>query len=229
LSDGNAVATWDDDSESGNDATQAANGNRPTYKTGIQNSLPVVRFDGNSDFLELSDPVLSLSSECSIFAVAAMANVAAGWATLIGHGPASATDYAQIGTQGNGYQSWRRKNGASGPHVFGNVDLSDGEFRVWSAIGKSNGSISRLGINGDSYGASADTASFVGARSLIGVSIYAGALEQYWVGDVGEILMASSELSESNRQKTEGYLAHKWALTAGLPNDHPYKTKPPYK
>jgi hypothetical protein len=31
----------------------------------------------------------------------------------------------------------------------------------------------------------------------------------------------------TNRQLLEGYLAHKWGLTANLPNDHPYKTVGP--
>ena len=33
--------------------------------------------------------------------------------------------------------------------------------------------------------------------------------------------------TEENRQKLEGYLAHKWALTAKLPAGHPYKTVAP--
>jgi hypothetical protein len=31
----------------------------------------------------------------------------------------------------------------------------------------------------------------------------------------------------SDVQKAEGYLAHKWGLTSGLPNSHPYKTSAP--
>jgi hypothetical protein len=33
--------------------------------------------------------------------------------------------------------------------------------------------------------------------------------------------------SDVNRQKLEGYLAHKWGLGANLPVDHPYKTVGP--
>jgi hypothetical protein len=46
-------------------------------------------------------------------------------------------------------------------------------------------------------------------------------------GAIGEIIVTASVLSTLNRQKTEGYLAHKWGLTANLPNDHPYKTVGP--
>jgi hypothetical protein len=39
----------------------------------------------------------------------------------------------------------------------------------------------------------------------------------------GEFVITQG-LSEGDRQKVEGYLAHKWGLTANLPVSHPYKT-----
>jgi len=45
--------------------------------------------------------------------------------------------------------------------------------------------------------------------------------------DLGEILLFRNVLSESRRQKIEGYLAHKWGLTANLPASHPYKALHP--
>ena len=39
----------------------------------------------------------------------------------------------------------------------------------------------------------------------------------------GEIIIMPGALSPANRQKIEGYLAHKWGLSAKLPDDHPYK------
>jgi hypothetical protein len=46
-------------------------------------------------------------------------------------------------------------------------------------------------------------------------------------GFISEIVSTETILSTGNRQKLEGYLAHKWGLTANLPADHPYKTTPP--
>jgi hypothetical protein len=46
-------------------------------------------------------------------------------------------------------------------------------------------------------------------------------------GAIGEIIVTPSVLSTLNRQKVEGYLAHKWGLEANLPNDHPYRTTGP--
>lgn len=46
-------------------------------------------------------------------------------------------------------------------------------------------------------------------------------------GVVGEVIFGNGTLSDSDRQKIEGYLAHKWGLTANLPADHPYKNSEP--
>ncbi len=48
---GNAVACWRDQSGNGRSYTQATAGNRPIYRTNIQNGQPVVDFDGANDRL----------------------------------------------------------------------------------------------------------------------------------------------------------------------------------
>jgi len=50
---------------------------------------------------------------------------------------------------------------------------------------------------------------------------------QNFDGLMSEIVMVRAVLSVSDRQKLEGYLAHKWGLEANLPADHPYKSTPP--
>jgi len=47
------------------------------------------------------------------------------------------------------------------------------------------------------------------------------------VGDNCEILVCESALSTTDRQRLEGYLAHKWGLTGSLPSDHPHKSSAP--
>lgn len=56
LSDGQAVATWADESTAGNNATQSDSGKRPIYKTGMLGGKPIVRFDGMNDYLVLGQP-----------------------------------------------------------------------------------------------------------------------------------------------------------------------------
>lgn len=49
----------------------------------------------------------------------------------------------------------------------------------------------------------------------------------FWVGDISEVLLFASALTDSERQQIEGYLAHKWGLAGVLPGGHPYKSSSP--
>jgi hypothetical protein len=46
-------------------------------------------------------------------------------------------------------------------------------------------------------------------------------------GDLGELLIFSRQLTSTEEQKVQGYLAHKWGGTAGLDANHPYKNVAP--
>ena len=47
------------------------------------------------------------------------------------------------------------------------------------------------------------------------------------VGDIAEILVGGATLDDNQRFKIEGYLAHKYSLSANLPSDHKYKNAAP--
>lgn len=49
-----------------------------------------------------------------------------------------------------------------------------------------------------------------------------------FTGYVAEVIIWRSQLVDADRQIIEGYLAHKYALTANLPVEHPYKSTPPW-
>lgn len=48
-----------------------------------------------------------------------------------------------------------------------------------------------------------------------------------WRGYLAEVIAFNSKLSDADRQKVEGYLAHKWGLEGNLPASHPYKNSAP--
>ena len=47
-----------------------------------------------------------------------------------------------------------------------------------------------------------------------------------WDGLIAELIVSEHQIA-SEREKVEGYLAHKWGLTANLPSTHPYKSSAP--
>jgi len=49
---------------------------------------------------------------------------------------------------------------------------------------------------------------------------------QFFDGGLAECIVFNSEISLSQRQQVEGYLAQKWGLTGSLPSTHPFKKIP---
>jgi hypothetical protein len=70
LSDGTPVASWADVSGNNRNATQVTEANKPLYKTGILNNLPVLRFDGSNDILTLASHTLQSLFIVSRYALA---------------------------------------------------------------------------------------------------------------------------------------------------------------
>lgn len=48
-----------------------------------------------------------------------------------------------------------------------------------------------------------------------------------WDGLIGDVIISDTIMTEAEREKVEGYLAHKYALTTNLPPTHPYKEVAP--
>lgn len=53
---------------------------------------------------------------------------------------------------------------------------------------------------------------------------YGAATYEY---SIGEVIMLNKAVSTADREKIEGYLAHRWGLEGSLPSGHPYKNSAP--
>ena len=80
------------------------------------------------------------------------------------------------------------------------------------------------GTSQGSYGVVNTNTVFSNPTSFIGNDLNNAWLE----GNVAEIIFCDEKNSGADRQRIEGYLAHKWGLTANLPSNHPFKVNPPY-
>ncbi len=97
------------------------------------------------------------------------------------------------------------------------------------AVNSMNNPGAELFINGTSIGSTNNTpTSFdTDGKFSIGMPTTIGNLGSY-DGTIAEVICVTGELSSVVRQRIEGYLAHKWGLTARLPENHPYKTNHPF-
>lgn len=197
LNDGDLVGSWTD--LSGNDyhATQSTDGNKPTFKENILNGKPVVRFDGEN-FLQTNE-FLSTLEQPNTFFIIFTANENPGYIIFDGI------------TDGN-----RNAFGSSGPgtttvSLFAGVVLNSSQllpqdWSVWTGLyDNTNSQILKNGIlenQGD-----------IGSQNLTGLTIGCRfSLTRFLIGDIAEILIYDSALSDSNRLLVENYLSQKYAI-----------------
>jgi hypothetical protein len=235
---GGAISEWRDKSGNGYHCGQSTAGEKPTYSTNTLNGKAVVTFD--NDHLNNSSISLGLINR-SIFAVFAE-TTAVGNAGVLCLKPASALRYDFSGVDSFSFDTGTTDQlftiaGSSltnaGAPTYEPIINGTGATPVgiWSEV-KTAGS-GTLYQNGSSittdssfteFSATNTTGYVLGRRYFTGaVNTASSGLRGY----IAELIYASSTLSTLDRQKTEGYLAHKWGLTANLPSGHPYKVNVP--
>jgi len=95
-----------------------------------------------------------------------------------------------------------------------------------------NGSTAQLYLNGTSgastgSGGSFGTSAYAIGRDVGNTDNGGAGIFSYWPGSVSEVLLYNTDMTPSQRQRIEGYLAQKWGLTAVLGGTaHPYKYGP---
>ena len=192
LSDGDPVSQWDDESANADHAVQATSANQPTYKTGIINGKPVVRFDGTNDWLALSELFDSSSAVAHMFVVAApstsgarallstrQSDGQAGWS--LRHNPQTTLQYFHAG-------------GGATPIVSYTVAAQANIIEV-----QRNGLNAQLGANG-ALGSVTAISTYVASsanRTLIGAENDGTA--SFFAGDIAEKAIYSSLLSSADR------------------------------
>jgi hypothetical protein len=233
LSDGDAVGTWADPISSYNGT--ASGGARPTYKTGILNTLPIVRFSGSNVLSLGSTDLFRNVSGGTIFALKKdTATTTRSDIIHIGRGTGDATR-ALLESGGSGGSSkheagGRRQDADSYARALGSTNVDDAWRLLMGVFDFANTDL-YLYLDGvqdasntsfQSAGSTSDTASF---SAFLGASL--GTPANAFTGDLAEVLVFHAALSTDERQKVEGYAAHAYGVTGNLAADHPYKSSAP--
>jgi uncharacterized protein YbaA (DUF1428 family) len=207
------VSKLDDKSPTRNDALQATAVQQPTIAYNAINSLPALNYTQASQRLKFSDlAVVTDMSVASVFTrSSADINTIDVGSDSINNRPFGiwwgTTNFVNSGL-GSGINT-----------IYGN-SLSSGTFISYSTRTSLKSSIF---LNGVQFGASKDP--LLPNNFLQNIGYRPGA-NQTHQGYLGEIIITSNS-SLQVQQKIEGYLAHKWGLTANLPPTHPYKISEP--
>jgi hypothetical protein len=219
-----AVSEWRDKSGRANHATASGTA-QPTTATRTINSLNVLDFNGTSNFLGFAAAPLLTVTAASAFFVAQLDNdpplnrKQAG--APLGDWGSSAEENHFPFTNGVIFEDFM----SSTRYSAGNPSLSMATSPFLASMNSAPGSW-QLFIDGSSqFSATTNT---VGAGTSPKIGRSTDLLNQdYMDGRIAEIVVFDQALPTFDRQKVEGYLAHKWGLLGSLPTNHPYKVNVP--
>jgi hypothetical protein len=227
-SDSGAVGGWADQSGQGNHVTQSTSSERPSLKLNIQAGKPVLRFTQTSyqSLRSAAENTIPKQAPFTAFAVASTnSNAPTGSRRIMGFqtGLSVGWGYGQYGA----YGSMRGvKNGVA------NIS---GVMPSWST--------DRFEIATMVFDATFDTTFYIngGKRDYIAsaadcntgdVSFFIGGdgnSNQWWGGDIAEVIVYAAQLSDAQRIQVETYLASKYNITkAPSLNVSSYFTIPDY-
>jgi hypothetical protein len=212
FADGAAVDTWTDISSNARNATQSTAANRPLYKTGIQASNPVVRFDGTNDNLQTGTFASSTGVTAIMVAKAAAWNPVSAYRMIASHGSgiapggttgiilcvlaqSSAADWLQ-----NDYLGWGKGfDTASPPRTIGPAS-SGSDWRIISIkLGSSSGLFAN-GVRASTRVQLTGTPASITRAFSVGSSVAPG---DYWDGDIGCVIYYNTFLGDPMRVRLE--------------------------
>ena len=246
-----SIGRWED--KSGNDyhaddAVDASNTKittaRPFRLTAEQNGLDAIGF--NSDRMDHNSArgMLNNKSSALFVAVGKYGGSLTSFNFMWTHFNSNTTGFrAALSTASGGsgnfrILSCRQNSDTSGVAITSAADTSWHVFM--SFLDYTNGS-AEFFIDGSSVGTgsyassgntdSTDLGTASNAGTTIGAFLRDGAGNSLTTGSrIGELICAakaSGSYTTSDREKLEGYLAHKWGLESNLPSTHPYKSSAP--
>ena len=207
-----SVSQWSDKSGNSANATQGTGSKQPTTGTRTLNGLNVIDFDrATSNNLEISSIPYGTTDEFMIFAVGKMDVTLNYEFFILGRG----TDRNGVGINGGVYRAVVEGNSYT---TVTNHDTNPNLF----SLCLENGTDTDFLLNGTSIDTQTGTYSITSQQADIGSQTDTYFLDGY----IAEIIV-TSHCTLIDRQRIEGYLAHKWGLETNLPGSHPYKNNAP--
>lgn len=222
---------------------QADPSRMPSVVNAELNGLPVLRFDGTSDFMysNSGDMKTILSSKTSAWSFFIYKKRGAdatptdrALVTFLGDGPARFAHFCGSSTAGRANTPYSLYNlGESSVGFLYGASATYGSYSMSCAdLNLQSGSFSlyrNAQVNASASVASAAFPATPSSPSFNAASIGARG-DAVWMPDIdlAVMIVGNQALSTTDRQKIEGWAAHKFALTSLLPAAHPYKALPPY-
>jgi hypothetical protein len=227
--------------------SQGTAGSRPTYTIAQQNGLNVATFDGAANFLSLASD-FSLGTAHAIFLIgkpSATITAATSHQCVLSGGsythPSTTTSefIFSLGSVTGNLTNERLSSlviahDVLGANVYGrgktDANISGGFFASTAYTTASNQFRGRF--NGaDDLATASSVGSFVSTNTRYPTFLRhlgsRGGASNFFSGEVWEVAVFTSYLSQTDTELIEGYLAWKWGVQASLPGGHPYASAAP--
>lgn len=214
--DGDVVGGWADLSGNANHAQQGTGSLKPLWKTGIQNGLPGVKFDGTDDYIFADAVAVALSGAdipySIVFACRPVSIAGTGtWASFGSNASGTPKNY-HAQASGNHFAartddvgSTVSRNPASKPYVAGTSEVSAWVFAGTTLSSYQNGSAIETAVPYDVTGVTVDQFTLGRRREFSG-------LFQPINGYIFEFLIFSRAISNTERQTCETGLRTWWGI-----------------
>lgn len=220
---GGVVTGWADQSGSGNHAVQSDETLAPTLVTDAVNGHPALHFDGLDDYLDVPDSeTLSIAGDItSLFVVRVedFATYRSVWGKTLGNLPA-ATDYYLL--PGSGIPRLYRGNAEGSLGFSDGTALRAGAFEL-AGFSSRDGATAHY-LNGRTTGTGAINATLADRDTPLKI----GSRDDFVTrlqGDLAELLIFDTALSEGDLQSAQLYLAGKYGIgIVSLTNEPPQVT-----
>jgi hypothetical protein len=234
LQNGSGITTWNDKSSNRYSVSQTTASNRPIFTTGAQNGLPGLQFQTNTTLSNLSVnmPNFTTGSSSSVFFVTRNASTNSGWNIV------NTVWFNAAGLDSTAYRRYHfsfNQNSTAGPTLYvnngatfafvgqdtGNAVSPSANAIIGFTISSSNATINTNGNSVNFAGFALQSITDNQGLFLFGDNRNNSSVASNIM--MFEMIGYNSQLTVTQRQQVEGYLAWKWGLQGNLPANHPYK------
>jgi hypothetical protein len=203
--DGKTVATWYDLSPNKNNAIAIAS---PTYTGNILNGLPILRFNGSTNYFTFNGTFLA-SNNYTVIAVEQRSSNKSTNYFVSGNGLSSANQKPHFGYRDDTTVTFAQYSNdfdaivpayvAPIPRIF--------VYRFSSATGK------KLDINGVNFIDQSTASAKTGLIAYDNAQIGRYHSTSYYQGDIAEIIIFNKSITDNEKKDVEQYLSKKWGIT----------------
>ena len=218
LRSGSSVTNWLDKSGNGKNLTQVTLAKQPTYTASGLNGSNVVSF-GGSQYL-VGGVIFANATNLSVICALRYKDATTSDQAVYNNDVIQTAPSVLLKPEAGTLRLYGGSYTNAGSYTNNQVEIN-GVSR-----GPSSGYTGNMWRNGTqvlinaAMGAAANNNGFY-------VGYLGGVVNWYGKFDMAELIALDGEVSASDRQKLEGYLAWKWGLTNNLPTNHPYKVSAP--